>query len=610
MDIITLDFETYFDKDYTLVKLTTEEYVRDERFEVLGCGVRFSTDGSLHWYRGDDLKTMLRGLNERAVLAHHAHFDGLILNHHFGVRPKYWLDTLSMARMVIGNHLPKGLGVLAKHFGLPEKNIPYHLFKGKHWHELTPEIQQQISSGCLHDVDLTYTIFTELFKYFPRCEYPLIDMTIRMFTEPVLEGDLKLLGEIWHEENNKKTDLRKELGVTETQLQSNDQFAELLRGVGIEPDLKQSKSNPEKLTYAFAKTDQFIRDLQDEDSQAGSLVRARLGVKSTIIQTRASRFGNMAYRGAMPVYINYCGAHTTRWSGGDKSNWQNLKRGDRLRESISAAKGFVCVVVDASQIECRILNQFAGQKDVIQRFKNNEDPYVHIASQFYGETIYKPSKDDPRKQELEAKRGTGKQLELSCGYGAGDETIQTTAKLGIYGPPVYMPLQEAGRAKELYRSTHVQVTRLWSTAGRLIARLAGGPPMDWDYGVSIRDGRLYGPGGQWIDYTTLKYDKELKSWVFKKRNGWKTIWGGFLVENLIQFLARIHLSETMVRLQRAGIPKICLCTHDDIFAIVPERDGQAWLDYMIQELSTSPEWMPEVPLAAEGDIGRTYGEAK
>jgi hypothetical protein len=120
---------------------------------------------------------------------------------------------------------------------------------------------------------------------------------------------------------------------------------------------------------------------------------------------------------------------------------------------------------------------------------------------------------------------------------------------------------------------------------------------------------LWGPTGTWIDYSTLAHLNG--EWRFQKRDGWRRIWGGFLVENLIQFLARIHLGEVMKKLVRAGIPKIVLCTHDDIFALVrDDSDQEKWLRLMIELMSTPPKWMPDVPLAAEGHLGHTYGECK
>src|SRR5689334_7138186 len=131
MKIITLDFESYYSDDYTLSKMSTESYIRDPRFEAHGCAVRWGDASGTEWWPREDLPALFKHKDEwakAAILCHHAQFDGLILAHHYGVKPKAWLDTLSMARLLIGNHLSVGLDALGKHFGLAAKTVPYNLF--------------------------------------------------------------------------------------------------------------------------------------------------------------------------------------------------------------------------------------------------------------------------------------------------------------------------------------------------------------------------------------------------------------------------------------------------------------------------------------------------
>lgn len=160
MNIITLDFETYFDKDYSLSKLSTEEYVRDPRFEVHGMAIKGY--GRTTWIDNNIVREALIDWNvaENAVLCHHSHFDGLILSHHFDVRPAAWLDTLSMSRLLLGNHVSHSLDGLRQHFGMPFKRTPYPLFKGKHWHELTPTAAAEIAAGAMDEVESIYAIFS------------------------------------------------------------------------------------------------------------------------------------------------------------------------------------------------------------------------------------------------------------------------------------------------------------------------------------------------------------------------------------------------------------------------------------------------------------------
>jgi hypothetical protein len=173
LNIICLDFESYWDDEWTLKKLTTEHYIRGARFEALGCAIRDQQRRWLDfeeiephtvWVPHELLPDVLRSYdwNDTAVVAHHAQFDGLILSHHYHIKPRFWFDTLSMARLLIGNHLSVSLESLARHFNLEPKNVPYQLFKGKHWHELSPDVQRQVATGACHDVTLTWSIFTKL----------------------------------------------------------------------------------------------------------------------------------------------------------------------------------------------------------------------------------------------------------------------------------------------------------------------------------------------------------------------------------------------------------------------------------------------------------------
>jgi len=608
MQIVTLDFETYFDDEYTLKKLSTEAYIRDSRFEALGLGVRF-VNGELRYFPDPDefLHHMREEPSKFAVLCHHAHFDGLILSHHYGVKPHAWLDTLSMARLLLGNHLSVSLDSLARHFGLSAKSVPYDLFRGRHWADLSLAAQREVANGCLHDVALTWDIFNKLAPSFPVEEYPVVDETIRMFTEPRLEADIDLLGKVWSEENERRRAGLADLGVSDSDLQSSDKFADLLRAAGVEPATKAGKNGP---IYAFAKTDEFMKQLlEHDDERVALLAAARLGIKSTIDQTRAERLGWMSRRGStMPVYLSYAAAHTTRWGGGDKVNWQNFRRVDKksgkayIRQAIKAPAEHVIIKADKSQVECRFLNMVAGQWDVIERFAKKEDPYVGIASKFYGRPITRSD---------EAERGVGKQLELSCGYGAGASTIVRTAARGTYGPPVKLTESEGLLARDLYRDTHPAVVQLWKQAGRIIAGLAGTTsPIRWGV-LTVHSNAIILPNGCPLHYPELEYHRDVETgdefWRYRTRHGWAKLYGGKLVENVIQALSRVDMSQTILRLRARGY-RVSLMEHDAL-AIVARNDSQ--LDKHVEvvkaEMSRSPTWLPGIPLDCEVTVGERYG---
>jgi hypothetical protein len=609
MNIITLDFETYFDQEYSFDKMTTEAYVRDPRFEVHGVGIRWNEypDAQLLntlWYDGDVANYLWQiDWSETACLAHHAQFDGLILSHHYGVKPAMWFDTLSMARAVVSPHLPKGLGALTEYFNLGVKDVPYDLFKGKRWWGLDASTQQAVASGCCHDVELTWNLFCLLSQGFPTSEFALIDETVRLFTEPVLVGSPNVLDRVYREERDAKDRLLVELGVTTTQLRQNETLINLLEAEGVEIEYKNGKNGP---IPAFAKTDEFMRDLvDDENPRVAALAQARLDAASILTLTRTHRLRGMTDRGRLCVYLNYCGAHTKRWSGGDKMNWQNIRRGAALGKGIGVEPGNVIVTRDASQIECRMLNQVAGQEDVIEKFRRKEDPYIGIASQFYGHEVYKPKQGDLRYEEMETKRGTGKQLELSCGYGAGGPSIVATARRGTYGPPVYLTDAEGLAARDLYRSTHQWVVALWHSAGRVLEAMARGEAFSW-VGRHVENKRLYLPSGLFLDYSTLHKD-ETGEWRVSTRNGEAKMYGPKLVENLIQAIARVHLGNAWLACRQAGL-RVVSSEHDKLICVCRESEAEAAAAFLHQELCRSPSWMPDVPLDSEGYISHTYAK--
>lgn len=416
MRIVTIDLETFFDSrnGYTLKKQSIEEYVRDSRFIAHGAAIKWSQNHEAKWYDEPELRFILQqeDWSDVFLLAHHAAFDLFILKHHYGVSPAMRGCTLSMARLLLGNHLSVSLDSTRKHFNLPAKTTPYGLFDGKHWKEMTREVRQQVADGCVDETESIWTIFNLLGKTFPREEYDVVDSVIQMFTEPVLRADIPLLARVWETEAANKQRRLQELNIDAAELQSANKFTALLEAEGVEVETKQGKRGS---IPAFAKTDQFMRDLLEHPNERiRTLAEARLGEKSTFLQTRAETLGWMARRGPLPVYLRYAGAGTLRVAGGDGGNWLNFKRNSDIRRSILAPEGYLIAPVDSSQIECRVLNYLAGQEDVIENFRVGRDPYIPLASAFYGEPIYRPEKADPRRVEMETKRGAGKQGELMC----------------------------------------------------------------------------------------------------------------------------------------------------------------------------------------------------
>ena len=233
------------------------------------------------------------------------------------------------------------------------KRTPYTLFRGKHWEDLDQQTQETLAEGCEDEVESIFKIFGILAKDFPAEEYEVVDSLIRMFVNPVLRADIDMLADLWESEAKAKQGSGCEaLGITEADVQSADKFQALLEAEGVEIQYKQGKNGP---IAQFAKNDDFMRELLEHDNERiRTLAEARIGAKSTLLQTRAETLGTMAQRGPLPVYLRYCGAATLRPTGGDGANWLNFKRGSAIRRSILASEGYLLGPIDASQIECQV----------------------------------------------------------------------------------------------------------------------------------------------------------------------------------------------------------------------------------------------------------------
>ena len=414
MNLITIDFETYYDKNaFSLSKMTTEEYVRDFRFEVIGVAVKLDNNPT-EWASGthEELKNFLLYYpwDDSMMVAHNTMFDGFIMTQVFGIKPKLYADTLSMARALHGVEVGGSLAVLAERYNLGQKGTEVLLASGKRREDFSAEDIDKYGDYCINDVELTYNLFHKMMaKGFPKKELKLIDLTLRMFVEPKLELNLPLLEQHLEEVKAKKKSLLGEAGIAEEELSSNPKFAEVLRSFGVEPPMKISPTTG-KETFAFAKNDEGFKELASHpDVRVQTIVAARLGTKSTLEETRTERFIGIGQRGLMPAPLKYYAAHTGRWGGSDSLNIQNLpsrgENGNKLKKAIVAPKGYVVIDADSSQIEARVLAWLADQNDLVSAFKDGEDVYKIMASAIYGKPV-----DDITKEE----RFVGKTTILGC----------------------------------------------------------------------------------------------------------------------------------------------------------------------------------------------------
>ena len=604
MDIVTIDFETYYDKDYSLSKMTTEAYVRDPRFEVIGVAVKVN-DQEVDWYTGKDVAGFLNAIDysDKAILCHNTAFDGAILSWHYGIKPKFWFDTLSMARPLHSLTVGGSLKALATYYKLGAKGDEVLRAMGMRRRDFTPEQMDAYATYCIQDTNLTYRLFKKLMRQFPKEELLVVDQTIRMYTEPKLVLDPVVLDAHLEAIHDRKEKLLAKLGGEEKAkkfLMSNKKFADLLRAFGVEPPMKTSPTTG-KQTFAFAKTDTAFTALLEHPKEAvRTVVEARLGTKSTIEETRTKRFLEISERGSLPIMLNYYGAHTGRFSGGDKVNLQNLPRGGALRKALSAPDGHVVVACDSSQIEARLVAYLAGQDDLVQSFREGRDVYSEFATDVYQRPVTKANK---------VERHVGKTCILGLGYGMGAAKFQSQLK--TFG--VDIEEAEAKRIIDVYRGTYPQIPALWREAQRCIEAILTGAAVKFGVVDAVYfDPRERGfklPSGLWQRYEGLRKitDEEGKDqFEYDTRKGAVKIYGGKVVENLCQAVARCVIAEQMLRIGKRY--RVVLTVHDAVACIAPEEEADEAKQYVEECMRWRPEWAQTLPLNCESGVGKSYGD--
>ena len=652
--ITVLDFETAWSRaEYTLSKMTTEEYVRDPRFKAWGlCWKVVGTDEIPVWVRGDRIGRWKSSIDwsRTAVLAHNAQFDVTILSWVYGIQPAFIFDTLSMARALRGVEVGNSLATLAEAFELPPKGKAVHSTDGM-LESIPFHIEQELADYCKHDTYLCEQIFLRLIEGYPTKELKLIDMTLKMYTRPLLQLDKEMLAQAIEEERNAREGLLAKLGMVEATLASNPQFAQALKALGVDPPTKISKTTGEE-TLALAKNDALFQALLNhENEDVALLCEARLKVKSTSERTRAQRFLDIADRGNLPVPLSYYGAATGRWTAakGSAINMQNLKRGSFLRKAIMAPEGHVIVVGDLSQIEPRVLAWLADYDALLDIFRAGGDPYAQFGSQMFSiPGMTKDTHPVERQSAKSALLGAGYQLgwasfaaQLLTGFlGAPPKRYsrEEAKQLGVVGADVQKFLSWDENLKKMgeiphtctdlelaihclaakaiidkYRTASAPVVDFWELMGQLIEHSLYKGKEYTHKCLTFRKGEIVLPSGMCVRYPDLRPDQDEKGrvqWSYADGKDGKRskLYAGKVTNNVVQGTARCVMTDGMLRIGKRY--PVCGTVHDEALCIAPESEADEAKEYLLACMTVQPSYMPGIPLAADGGANRRYGLAK
>lgn len=608
--LLTLDFETYFDQDYSLTKMTTEDYVYDPRFQIIGCSLRVGTDDGVQarFIPGPLVHQVLQKVefSSLAVLCQNTTFDGLILTRLNLPAPKLWLDTKSMGKALYGQHLQRcGLKEMLEHTGLPfVKGNATSWAKGLRYEHFTPTQLSEYGAYCCNDTDSTLALFKRMMASgFPASELLTIDQTIRMYLEPRFLLDTELLEDVVRAEVEKSEARAAAVAklAPPSVLRSNDQFAELLKGLGLEVPLKPSPTEETKMIPALAKNDPAWKDLKAEhanDALLTALFEAREGSKSRIEETRARKLLAIGQRyGFMRVALNYHSAHTSRYGGGEGLNQQNLpstRKGSRIRHSIVAPPGSMILAADLAQIEARITAWLAGELQLLEDFRSGRSPYSSMAADIYGRPINK------EKDKLEYK--LGKEIILGCGFGMSGKKFRWRAR----NEDIVLTLEQANEYVTMYRKKYKNIPKLWRKCEQLIQSIAFGSGEQFGP-VTVGHEHILLPDGLKLYYPKLRRGED--GWEYwAKGSYWKKLWGGALTENLAQSLAQrllVHFAHEIRR--RLGL-SYKLQVHDELVYVVPEADATRLAKEVESIMSVAAPWAVGLPVRAEVTVAKTYGD--
>jgi len=662
-----LDFETYYDAQYSLRKMTVPEYLLDARYETILCACAVDlapsqiVDGPNfgQWLHQFDPTTT-------ATVTFNALFDNAILAWHYGFVPALMMDSMNMARALRGHILPKlNLSAVGDALKTPHRkqaNVIQKVSGARRQDIIARGLWHAFSDYANEDNETSRDIWKILIKEFPVSERRVMDLVIRAAVEPKFHLDKPLLQKHLTDVRANKDSLMAAAGNSNRQtLLSTAHFQKALEDLSIDVQYKTSPTGNK--VPAFAKTDAFMEELQNHfDPRVQALACARLGIKSTIEETRTEKLiaigalnwqfyrdGNpRVYSGGeMPVPLRYAGAHTHRLSGDWRLNMQNMPRGSQLRHALIAPPGCVVIAGDLAQIEARLVAWLAGCSELLAEFaKPGGDPYSAFASIVFGFQV------DKKKHPIH--RFIGKTGVLGLGYQCGADKffsmVAVLARLAsidiaqALGQPWTREIAE--KIVWGYRNRYHQIKRLWGLlqqATRTVWLNQGSGAMRVGP-AKISHGEIEGPGGLKMLYADPREEQHLAkrlrlnkaksavamdfsftiednparksnhsdgSRMFVYDYGWgrHLMYGGKMLENIIQFLARIIIMNAAIRMSDQGY-NFALQAHDEVVYIVPKTEESHVLALLYRELTAPPSWGPDIPLNAEVKSGPSYGAAK
>lgn len=636
MQKISIDIETFSDID--LIKCGVYKYADSPAFEILLFAYSID-DGEIYivdLVSGEELpEEIAEAIKSDTVIktAFNAQFERVCLSKHLGILldPSSWYCTaVQAAELSLPSSLADvgaALGLerqkmtegkeLIKYFCVPCKPTKSNGGRTRNMPKDAPEKWTLFKEYCKRDVDVERQIAKKLEMYpISESEHRLYVLDQRINDRGVLV-DLSLAQQAI-KINSIQTAVATEQAYTLTGLENPNSVAQLkdwLIENGVEIDSLSKKA-------VAALADETDGDIQE-------MLHLRLLMSKTSVKKYEAVMRSVCKDNRVRGMMRFCGASRTgRWSGNILQP-QNLpqnhlpdltlardivKDGDfemldmtfgnvpnvlsvLIRTVLIPKQNHRFIVADFSAIEARVLSWLAGEQWRLDTFRNGGDIYCASASQMFRVPVEKHGVNGHLRQK-------GKISELACGYGGSVGALKNmgAVEMGV-------PEDELQGLINDWRNANPHIVKLWTEVGNTAMKaikektIVSLGKLVFMYERGILFIRL--PSGRRLSYIkprigTNRFGGDSITYMgVSASKKWERLetFGGKLVENIVQAIARDLLASAMMNVANAGY-NIVFHVHDEIIAEAP--DGQGSVDEMCMLMSINPDWADGIPLSADG----------
>ena len=666
--LVSLDFETYYDADYTLSKLSTSEYVRDERFEASMVGIKIGNKKT-KVVPHNKIAAELAAINweTHSVLCHNIQFDGFILSHHYGVFPKRYYCTLGMARGLHSNEIGAGLHDVSLFYGGKGKiDGGVEGMKGTRFKELfaNKPLWKRSAEYCANDVDEMFRIFCAMHPLYPAKEMDLIHMTARMFCAPVLKIDIPRVQTEYEREVTRREELllnllnprdyddvldgkdkklegkERDMRIVKKVVGSNERFVALFEALGIARDQLPRKLSPawmkknqaereeaidSKWAFAFAKDDLDFINMPEQvweyfphlDPANPDDVLEAAGLSEKLQQlidtriavkstTNITRAERFLKAGANGMSLPVGYAYYRAHTG----RWGGNNKMNMQNLTRGGELRLSILAAKGHQIAVADSGQIEARVNAWLWDQFDLLDAFRDKRDVYSEfatDIYgrKITKEDKNDRHV------GKVCVLGLGYQMGAPKLQMTlAKGALGGPKIALPIDQCQHIVNTYRRKYYAIKQGWDRSKDFIEHMSN-PDLEPIQYKCLEIGFEYIrlPNGMCLKYPDLRMAKGEKGWdewSYQSGDIRKKIYGGLLCENLVQALARIIVAEQMLMIDTKY--PVVMTTHDEAVTHPKTKDAAKCYAFMEKCMTTPLWWCPEIPLAAEGGFAENYSK--